>query len=192
MPIFGQKNVNSVKTTLYYKPKNSIRPPFVRIYLKNTVLMPIFYQKTSILKKHIVLTPIFCKKCPFAQKHGVLASFFKILMKYPCCNVHIWSTNVNAVQITLLFGWKKSIGCPFFHLSLKNDCSYAHIMSKKLQFSNIALMPIFCQKTSILSKTRRSHVIFFYKIDVTPIFCQKNVYSLKNTAITCLFFSNFS
>ena len=76
--------------------------------------------------------PYFVKKCPFAQKHSVLASFFKNFMKNPCCNAHIWSTNVNSVKITLLFGRKKSIGCPFFQLSRKNDCSYAHIMSKKL------------------------------------------------------------
>ena len=68
MSIFGQKNVNSVKTTLYYRPQNSIRQFFVRIYTKNTALMPIFYQKTSILKKHIVLTPIFCKKMSIRSK----------------------------------------------------------------------------------------------------------------------------
>ena len=68
MSIFGQKNVNSVKTRLYYRPQNSIRQFFVRIYTKNTALMPIFYQKTSILKKHIVLTPIFCKKMSIRSK----------------------------------------------------------------------------------------------------------------------------
>ena len=68
MPIFGQKNVNSVKTTLFYRPKNSVRHLFVRIYTKNTTLMPIFYQKTSILKKHAVLTPIFCKKISIRSK----------------------------------------------------------------------------------------------------------------------------
>ena len=83
------KNVNSVKTTLYYKPKNSIRPPFVRIYIKSTALMPIFYQKTSILKKHIVLTPIFCKKMSIRSKTRCSRVIFKILMKNPCCNSHI-------------------------------------------------------------------------------------------------------
>ena len=34
MPIFGQKNVNSVKTTLYYGPKKSIGCPFFSIFFE--------------------------------------------------------------------------------------------------------------------------------------------------------------
>ena len=139
--------------------------------------------------------PYFVKKCPFAQKHCFLASLFKIFMKHPCCNAHIWSTNFNAVKITLLFERKKSIGCPFFHLSRKNDCSYANIMSKKLQFSkkNIALMPIFCQKTSILPKTQRSHVIFLSKKNWSHahILSKKCIFSLKHCD-RMSFFSKFS
>ena len=72
MSIFGQKNVNR----LYYRPQNSIRQFFVRIYTKNTALMPIFYQKTSILKKHIVLTPIFCKKNVHSLKNTVFSRHY--------------------------------------------------------------------------------------------------------------------
>ena len=57
---------------------------------------------------------------------------------------------------------------------------------------NFALMPIFCQKTSILSKTRRSQIIFFSKINWSHAhIMSKKVYSLKKTAITCLLFEIF-
>ena len=62
------KKMSILSKLLYYRPKNSIRHLFVRIYTKNTTLMPIFYQKTSILKKHAVLTPIFCKKMSIRSK----------------------------------------------------------------------------------------------------------------------------
>ena len=45
MPIFGQKSVNSVKTTLDYGPKKSIGWPFFRFLIKNHC------QKTSIFIK---------------------------------------------------------------------------------------------------------------------------------------------
>ena len=50
MPIFGQKNVNFVKIKLYYGPEKSIRYPFFPIFHdKISAVMPIFFQKMSIL-----------------------------------------------------------------------------------------------------------------------------------------------
>ena len=72
---------------------------------------------------------------------------------------------------------------PFFsYFPRKNHCSYAHILSKKRPFykNYAALMPIFCQKTFILSRIHCSHVIFFH-------FSMKNLlsipYLVKNTSI---------
>ena len=104
-----------------------------------------------------------------------------------------------------VYGPTKSIRCRFFHdFSRKNQCSHAHILSKKRKFSkkHIALMPIFCQKTSILQKTRSSHVIFFIFFLNPMLSCQylvKNVNSLKSKkyywhkkSIGCLFFRFFT
>ena len=53
MPIFGQKNVNFVKTTLYYGPKKSKGCPFFPIFHdKISTLMPIFCQK-NVHSKHL-------------------------------------------------------------------------------------------------------------------------------------------
>ena len=43
-------------------------------------------------------------------------------------------------------------------------------------------MPIYCQKNADLNK----------KTALMPIFCQNNFYSLKNTVLSCHFFSAFS
>ena len=53
MPMIGQQHVNSVKTTLYYGPKNSIECPFFPIsHEKITTLMPIFCKNVHSLKTH--------------------------------------------------------------------------------------------------------------------------------------------
>ena len=78
---------------------------------------------------------------------------------------------------------------PFFSdFSPKNHCSRAHILSKKVHSLKIKLLscPYFVRKTSILSKTQCSHVIFFQIFHekshaVKPIFGQINVNSVKNT-----------
>ena len=50
MPIFGHNNVNSVTTTLYYGPKNSIGYPSFRFFTKKSLLScPYFAKKTPIL-----------------------------------------------------------------------------------------------------------------------------------------------
>ena len=51
MHMIGKKNVNSVKTTLYYGPKKSIGCPFFPIsHEKITALMSIFCQKRPFSK----------------------------------------------------------------------------------------------------------------------------------------------
>ena len=121
-----------------------------------------YFIKKRPFQKNTLLSPIFCKKMSIPSKTQCSRVIFQNFHVKPCCNVHIWSTNVNSVKITLLFRRNKSIGCSFFQLSRKNYCSYAHIMSKKLKFSKKH-----CSHTHILSK---------------------NVYSPKNTAIPCHFF----
>ena len=56
---------------------------------------------------------------------------------------------------------------------------------------NIALMLIFCQKTSILSKIRRSHVIFFLKNCSHAHILSKKSYILLKTLRLHVFFLEF-
>ena len=98
------KNVNSVKTTLYYEPKKSVWCPFFSDFsrknhhsyahilwknvhsLKNTLLSSLYFvKKTSILSKTLCCYVIFSK----------------FSWKTPCCQDHIWSKNVNSLKNTL-------------------------------------------------------------------------------------------
>ena len=62
MPIFGQKSVNSVKTTLDYGPKKSIGCLFPDFYKKSLLSLPYFVKKTSILGKQPTVMPIISQK----------------------------------------------------------------------------------------------------------------------------------
>ena len=72
MPIFGQKNVNPVKTTLYYglekslSRKKSMLPCHADILSKNL----------HSLKITMLPFPYFVKKHPFSQKRSLLMWFF--------------------------------------------------------------------------------------------------------------------
>ena len=129
--------------------KKSIGCPFFQIFHKKlTALMPIYFQKkVNSLKNILLLCPY---KRPFSQKHGALMSFFQIFHeKAPAVMPILGQKNVNSIKTTLYYGPRKSIGCFFF---FKNVHS---LINKPLS------CPYFVQKTSMLSKTRCSHVIFF-------------------------------
>ena len=68
------------------------------------------------------------------------------------------------VKTTLYYGPKRSIGCPFFPIFHENINTF---------------MPIFCQKTSILSKTHCSHAHSLSK---------KHPFSQKHCALMLFFF----
>ena len=77
----------------------------------------------------------------------------------------------------------------FSNFSRININPRAHILSKTTSIIkiNATLMPIFCQKTSILSRKWCSHVIFFQNFSENTPYCQayyiwsKNVNSVKTT-----------
>ena len=167
MPIFGQKNVNFVKTTINYGPKKSKGYPFVSYFHeKISTLMPIFCQKNAHSKKiTLVSCPYFVKKTSIISKtrcsHVI---FFNFFMKNPCCHTHIWSKKhqfcqnytilwdkkVNRIPVLLIFHQKVTALMPDF--CQKN----AHSLKKK----NTPLScPYFIGKSSIFSKTHCSHVI---------------------------------
>ena len=60
MPKFGQKNVKSVKTTMFMGQQSQYYAVFSDFLRKNTALMSIFSQKKrQFSKKPIALMPIF-------------------------------------------------------------------------------------------------------------------------------------
>ena len=98
------KNVNSIKTTLYYEPKKSIWCPFFPIsHWKIIAFMPIFCKKRPFSKKHAALKSRFCqKKRPCSQKHCAPKSFFQIFHdKPPAVKTLFGKKNVNTVKMTL-------------------------------------------------------------------------------------------
>ena len=169
MPIFGQKNVNSVKFT-HYDHKSEEDVLFSDISRKkNCSNAHIFSKKKNVhsLKKHCFHAHILSKKCPFFQKHCALMSiFFKIFIKNPLLSCPYLIKNVNSIKTTLYYEPKKSIWCPFFPIS------HGKI---------IPFMPIFCKKRPFSKK----HAALKSR------FCQKNGHSLKNTVLLCHFFKFF-
>ena len=102
-------------------------------------------------------------------------------------------------------GQKSQQDALFSDFARKNICSHAHILSKKRPFCKNTMLfcPYFVNKTSILSKTRYSHVIFLkffmkhpfmscpYLVKNTSILSKlRYIYELKKS-IGCPFFQIF-
>ena len=144
MPILGQKNVISVKTTLYYGKKKSVGCSF--------------FQKRPFPKKQTALMPIFCPKNVYSLKNTVLTCnfFFKFVMKNPLlsCPYLVKKTSI-LTKLYYIMGQKSQQDALFSDFSRKNYCSHAHIMSTNAHSLKHTLLswPYFVKKTSILSKT---------------------------------------
>ena len=111
MHMIGQKNVNSVKTTLYYGPKKSIGCPFFPIsHEKNTAFMSIFCQKRSFSKIKQLSCLYFVKKTStllktkcshviffiFLHKNPILLCLYLVKKRIFCQNYTIfWAIKVN-------------------------------------------------------------------------------------------------
>ena len=133
----------------------------------------------------MLLFPIFCQNNRHSFKSAMLAChFFQVFHEKPTAVKPIFDKKTSILsKLHYNIIIKKVKRMPFFsYFPRKNHCSYAHILSKKRPFykNYAALMPIFCQKTFILSRIHCSHVIFFH-------FSMKNLlsipYLVKNTAI---------
>ena len=91
MPIFGQKNVNFVKTTINYGPKKSKGCPFESHFSRKNINSHahILSKKRPFQKNHASLMPIFCQKNVHYLKNTMLSchlfQFFheKPLLSYP-------------------------------------------------------------------------------------------------------------
>ena len=162
--------------------------------------MPTFGQKTSILSKIHIMD----------QKNQQDVLFYHFFTKKLLPNAHIYFQKEKRPfsKNTLLILSKKR---PFS----QKHCALMSI--KKKHEKPPAVMPIFDQKTSILSKqhyimsqrsqydalffrfiTKKSSLLCVKKRPISKkhtalksIFCQKNVHSLKSTVLLCHFFKIF-
>ena len=153
MPILGQKNVNSDKTTKCYGPKKSIgcRIFFKNVYFhKNTAFIRVFCQKNVYSLKtqccHVICFYFFTKNpllsCPnFVQKTSILSKlhclwankfnrmpFFSDFLRKNTALMPIFSQkNVNSLKNTLL-------SCPYFVKKRLFSQNYDALMSFFLIF----------------------------------------------------------
>ena len=112
--------------------------------------------------------------------------YFLFFINTPYSHADILSKNVNSVKTKLqyLMGHKSPKDTLFSDSSRKNRCSHTHILSQVRLFSkeHTALKFMYYEKTSDLSKTLCSHVIFFKFFMKNPC-CQAHI-SSKNRPIS--------
>ena len=105
MPIVGQKNVNTDKTTLFYGPKKSIRCSSFRLFTKKSLLLcPYFVKKRPFSTKNLLSRPYSLKKMSILSKtlcsHVIF--FFKFVKKKPAAVMPIFGQkNVAFVKTTI-------------------------------------------------------------------------------------------
>ena len=101
-------------------------------------------KKRPLSIKYPALMPIFCQKKVCSLKNTMLSChcFSTFSLKTHCCHSPDWSKTRKFRQHYFILWTKKVNWMPFFHN-----------FSRKID----ALWTIFCQKTSIFKKTRRSH-----------------------------------
>ena len=131
MHIIGPKNVNSVKTILYYGQKESIECPFFRFSTKNRCSHGHFLSKNGpFCEKHIAHAHILSKKRPF-PKHNAFMSFFFKFSKNPCFHAQDRSTKRQFYKNYTLLWSKKVNRIPLFsEFSRKNYCSRPYLVKK--------------------------------------------------------------
>ena len=107
-PIFGPKNVNSVKTTLYFglqKPKDALLFPF---FTKNNCSFThILSKNVHSLKNTLFSCPCFVKKTSVPSK--TQCSHFHILSK----NVSLSKTQCFHVMLSKFFMKNPLLSCPY-------------------------------------------------------------------------------
>ena len=71
---------------------------------------------------------------------------------------------------------------------VRPSCPY-FVKKRPFSLEYPALMPVFCQKISILSKTQCSYVIFFFNIFMKNFCCNANIWSknVNSVKITLLY-----
>ena len=102
--------------TLFWGKRINRIPIFSLCQEKFNALIPIFSKNSPFCEKHVNLMPLFCRKNVHSLKTRYSRFIqFKFFMRKPPFFMHkIGQKNVNSVKITLYYGPKKLIGCPYF------------------------------------------------------------------------------
>ena len=129
MPIFCQKNVNSVKIT-HYDQKSEEDVLFFGYFTKKALMYIYFQKRTSILSKDTALMPIFCRKnVHFFKNTVLLCQFFQNFHRKPLAVMPIFDQKHQFYQNYTILWAKKVNRMPFFSdFSRKNHRSHAHIL----------------------------------------------------------------
>ena len=137
--LFGPKNVNSVKTAIQFWQKKVKRMPifyFSDFYEKNHCShAPFLWINVNSLKKNTALMPIFCQKTSISWKPSANMSFFSIFLWKTTCSFPYLLKNVNSVKTTQYYGPKNSIGYHFFWYFKKETQLQSQICQKKCPLS---------------------------------------------------------
>ena len=126
MPIFGQKNNNSVKTTFYFYlgSKKSIRCTFFLFSdfsRKISAIIPIHYQENVFSKNKMLSFPYYVKKNVNFLKNTVFSCpFFNIIMKNHLLSCPYLLKKRQICQKTLYYGPKKSTHLEKINIILAN------------------------------------------------------------------------
>ena len=154
--------------TIIWAQKVRRMPFFPIFHWKVNSLLPIFWEKNvHYLKTNCSHAHIWSKKRQFSKKkqcsHNI---FFKFFMKNPqSCQTHIWSKKLSILsKLHYIMGQKSQEDAIFSDLSRKITslmpifCKKKHVNFLK---NTLISCPYFVEKTSKISKTQYSHVIFF-------------------------------
>ena len=136
-PIYGPKNVKSVKITLFWAQKDN-RMPFFSDFSRNTLISTahIFSKNRPFSKNHLLLCPYYVKKT-------------SILTKTNCSHIIFIKIFIKNSRRSYQYLVKKTSILSNLHIMTKNGnrMSFFSDISRK----KFALMPIcFQKKTSIL------------------------------------------
>ena len=160
--IYLVKNVNSVKTTIYYGPTGQKSAFFPDLSRKKRYSHSHMLSKKHPFCKNLLLCPDIVKKRPFSQQHRFFSfHFLKFSMTNPCCHAHSWSKKR---QFCHNYTAKKVNRTPFFPIfHEKINAPMPIFCWKNIHYPKTTLLscPYFVKKTFILPKIRCSHVIFF-------------------------------
>ena len=135
MPIFGRKPLIPWKLHYFMGQKSEQVAHFPIFKKKSLRSCPYFIKATPILWKNPPIKPIFCQKTSILSKK--------------LCSYSIISKFFNAVNVKPIFDQKTSILSKQHYIMSQRsqyDALFFPISHEKI----ITLMPIFCEKTSIL------------------------------------------
>ena len=127
------QNCNTILTKKSQKDAYFLLFRFLR--KKSLLSCSFFVNKRQFSKKNTALMPIFCQKTSISWKPSANMSFFSIFLWKTTCSFPYLLKNVNSVKTTQYYGPKNSIGYHFFWYFKKETQLQSQICQKKCPLS---------------------------------------------------------